>query len=224
MSFTVIVPNRFPDIMGPLLESMVVHEPTLQLLVVANGPDAHLREYPGCKVILYGDQKFIFSKAINMALQATPGNIILLNDDCKLLRAGTLQQLDWIGQSRKEIGILSPLIMGCVCNPVQRWYEKESYWQSHNHMIYVHGADPVCFPCVWINRAAIDKIGLLAERFDKYGGEDNEYCNRMRANDFRVAVTNAVTVQHGDGGPELGPGRGKTWSLSFARLYPNGIK
>jgi len=221
MAFSVIVASRFPDIAEPLLKTIRELEPFASVVVVANGPGRKKRSYPGCLVLDYGKEKFVYARAMNMGIRhSDPDNVILLNDDCLLLEFGSLRLLDAIGRSRPDIGILSPLIKGCVCNPVQRFHEKGVYWGEKKEILYIHGDEAVCFPCIWINRAAIEKVGLLNEKFVTYGGEDNEYCNRTRANDFRVSVTNAVTVQHGDGGPELTEGRGKTWSLSFARTQP----
>ena len=72
-------------------------------------------------------------------------------------------------------------------------------------------------PCVYVKRSVFEKVGLLNENLDGGRGEDVEFCTRCRKAGFLTAVTSRVTIQHGDGGTELGEGWGKTWGLSFAR-------
>jgi GT2 family glycosyltransferase len=52
------------------------------------------------------------------------------------------------------------------------------------------------FPCVYIKRSVIDRIGYLDEQFDGFGSDDLDYCLRSIAAGFMLAVTNAVYVKH----------------------------
>lgn len=213
MEFGIIIPNRYPDIIAPLVRSFAQFEPDVRVIVIANG---HANGY-GFEMLPL-DDPFIYSKAANLGMRALdPLDVILLNDDCVLLENRCLTRLAYLGKAHENAGILSPLIKGCAGNPLQRWHEREKYWTPHQVIQHQLGTMPICFPCVWIARKLIDRIGLMDETVTNYGRDDDEYCNRARAAGFFTSVTSWVTVQHGDGGVELGEGRGKTWSLSFAR-------
>jgi len=214
MSLEVIIPNRFPDIIAPLIESIARFEPQASVTIIADG---HTNGY-GHKVIPYNHPEFVYSKAVNLGIKSVETNIVLLNDDCVLLEPNTFQRLEEVGMSRPEIGLVSPLIKGGVNNEFQRWHLRTICWDRGETLKYIHGVKPICFPCVWIKRTLIDKIGLLDESITGYGGDDNEYCIRTRKSCYRTAITSLVTVQHGTG--EVQDVRGKTWNLSFLRRYP----
>lgn len=211
--FGIVIPNRYPDIIAPLIQSLKDFEPGVRVIIVADG---HTNDY-GFEMIPY-EEPFVFSKAVNMGIKALgTADAILLNDDCVLLECRSLSRLAYIGCIHGNIGILSPLIKGCAGNPIQRWHEKEKYWRPLQVIQNQLGTMPICFPCVWIARKLIDTIGPMDEKFVAYGFDDDDYCMRARAAGFLTSVTTWVTVQHGDGGTELGDGRGKTWNLSFER-------
>lgn len=211
MSYSVIIPNRYPDIIAPLVYSIRKFEPKADILIVA---DNHQDSY-GFSVVTHTLDRFQFSKAVNLGIENRPLNdIILLNDDCRLLEP-IFQELIDIADKYPTVGILSPLIKGCVGNPAQRYHEYRKHWQDYENLKFVCGALPVCFPCVLLRRNMISKIGLLDETISGYGYDDDEYCQRARRLGWDTAVTCRVVVQHGDGGRDLT--RGKTWSTSFVR-------
>jgi len=211
MSYTVVIPNRYPDIIQPLVESIRKFETNADVLIIGD----HHRNTYGFDNIPHTMERFQFSRAVNMGIEARPYNdIILLNDDCKLLEP-TFGELAAEADKYPTVGILSPLIRGCVGNPVQRYHEYRKHWAEYENLKFVCGAQPVCFPCVFLRRAMISKIGLLDETIQGYGYDDDEYCQRARRMNWDTAVTCRVVVQHGDGARDLT--RGKTWSLSFSR-------
>ncbi len=216
-SYAVIVPNRYEDVIKPLQVSIHHHipEPKPRILIIAN---FHDRDY-GFEAVKYPPIGFVYAKAVNMGIRAAGiDDVILLNDDCIVLVPDFFNELRKWAYQVEQVGILSPMIKGGVGNPYQYWYDKPKYWKHDEKIKAVLTPAPVCFPCVYLKRKMIDQIGPLNESFIKYGGEDNEYCDRARAAGWKAAVTSQLTIQHGDGGPELNTGRGKTWSTSFARL------
>lgn len=219
--FSVVVPNRYADIIQPLVRSVRQHYPNSypRILIVANG---HQNGYGFWRVDYpVSKDKFNFSKAVNLGINSFPDDdIILLNDDCVLLEDMFFHKLRDVAYEDEQIGILSPLIKGCVGNKLQRWHERERWWGPNQRFTDVHGKDPVCFPCVYLKRAMIKEIGPLNEMIQVitgYGGDDDEYCIRARRKNWKTTITSCLTIQHGNGGPELDEGYGKTWSTSFAR-------
>jgi GT2 family glycosyltransferase len=221
MTLHVIVPTRFPDLIDRFVDSLWENETgDYSLIVVVNGPETNNWSISRARTVYYPDESFVFSKAINMGLSVCAldsGNVILVNDDCVVIEPDTFQRLDSIGSSKPGIGILSPLIKGFVGNPSQRWWEKDLHWEHGQKINTVHGNMPVCFPCVWVSRSLINEIGGLNEEIRGYGHEDNEYCLRARKAGYVTAVTSEVVIQHGDG--SCVRERGKTWSLSFNRIF-----
>lgn len=215
--YTVVIPNRFPDIIQPFLQSVrdYIPQPYPRIIIVAN---EHENDY-GFEMIKYPYDKFQYAKAVNIGiLAAGTDDVFLMNDDIVLLNQHFFRRMSAIAHQYPQVGILSPLVKGGVGNQTQYWYKKNLYWRDHERIKHVAGDVPVCFPCVLIKRELINDIGLLNEKIKGYGGDDVEYCLRARANDWKTSVTSLLVVQHGDGGPELNTGRGKTWSTSFARI------
>jgi GT2 family glycosyltransferase len=219
MSYGIVIPNRFTDVIRPLVDSIKKFEPNTRVIIVA---DNHTCSH-GFEIITHGMEHFQFSKAVNLGIQKLEGSdVILLNDDCVLLEP-TFNQLAEMSNRYLTVGLISPLIKGCVGNPVQRFHEYKKWWNDFENIKLVWGKEPVCFPCVYLKRSMIDKIGMLDETITGYGFDDNEYCMRARREGWETAVTSKIVVQHGDGGISLGEGRGKSWSVSFARRYPHGV-
>lgn len=211
MSYSVIIPNRYDDIITPLIKSLREFAPEAHVLIIA---DHHDRNY-GYGIIRHEMERFQFAVAVNMGIEACPtDDIFLVNDDTILLEP-TFEPLLEVADKFPTVGILSPLIRGCVGNPAQRYHELKKHWVQYERIKFVNGAMPVCFPFVLLRRSMISKIGLLDETIAGYGYDDDEYCQRARRMGFDTAITPDVVVQHGNGGRDLT--RGSTWSCSFAR-------
>lgn len=215
---TIIIANRYPDIIQPLLESIGADasHPETEIVIVSDG---HQDSF-GYHGVVYDLPTWQYSVGVNMGIRYSverwPKNdIILINDDCKLYNKFDMLDLHIIGREMGPVGILSPLIRGCVGNPVQRYHEKGKHWRHGETLKLVWNPDPVCFPCVWLRSAMLNRVGLLNETIKGYGFEDDEYCYRARGDGWITAVTPLVVVQHGDGERDLT--RGKTWSTSYAR-------
>jgi len=213
--YMVVIPNRYPDVIAPLIESIKrwTAKP-YPVVVIANG---HHNGY-GFWRMDYPPINFVYAKAVNYGIRHYEDcDIILLNDDCVLLQMDFFDELSKLAYIDDECGILSPLIKGGVGNKFQYWYDRHKLWAPDQGFKLITGVEPVCFPCVYLKRKMIKEIGALKETIPGYGGDDNEYCIRAREYGWKTAITSLLTIQHGDGGPELHDGCGKTWSVSFAR-------
>ena len=214
----IVVPNRYPDVIEPLIESIRAFDNTSEVLIVAHEHDG---DY-GHEMIRYPDKEFKYSKAVNLGIQWAMNtgdfpDIVLMNDDCRLIHPSAMAHLKSEMDGVQRVGIMSPLIKGGVGNPVQRWHETAKWWRQFEAIKLVWGNDPVCFPCVMLKSEMVRQIGLLNENIPGYGFEDNDYCYRARSYGWWTAVTRRVIIQHGDGSSSLETGRGKSWSTSFAR-------
>lgn len=218
MSFGVVVPNRFPDIIAPLMVSIraLIPEPKPRIVIVADGHD---RDY-GFEKILYPKEQFVFAKSANIGIRHLgSGDVILINDDCTLIEHDFFRKLDFIAHFNPRIGILSPLIQGGVGNLFQSLHHKTERWK-HRESVKLDCGFPLCFPCVWIKRSMLEEIGLLDESFVTYGGEDIEICQRAKRAGWFSAITSLLVVKHGNGSPiNRASGRGKSFSMSYNRTY-----
>lgn len=219
--YVIVIPNKYPDVIQPLLESLKKYEPDTHVIIVADGHDNGY----GHELIQYPFNTFRYARAVNLGIVRAMNighqpNIVLLNDDCVLLGEHTFHTMQNQMELVQPVGLISPLIKGGVGNPGQRWHEKAKWWRQFETMKMAWGIDPVCFPCVMLKRDMVEHIGLLSENIPGYGRDDNDYCIRARLKGWWTAISGLSTVQHGDGTSSLETGRGKSWSTSFARQLP----
>jgi len=213
--YTVIIPNRFKDVIQPLLRSLNIYEQGLSDIVIV--ADNHSRNY-GYNIVKTND-KFIFSKSANLGINfGLSSDIVLLNDDVRLIQSKTFDTLRNFAYSDPKIGILSPLVYG-GCGNVYMRSNREDLWKDNISGLHycrgLRGPDRVTFTCVYIKRELINDIGLMDENFVGYGFDDADYCIRTIKAGWKLAITNKVIVQHGNGGNRFV--RGDNWNLSFMR-------
>ena len=113
-----------------------------------------------------------------------------------------LTVLQRICRDAPEIGLLSPQIDGGVANPAPRFRARPGdFYISQERLAFV---------CVYIPARTRQLIGDMNEAFTGYGGEDDDFCRRVKEAGLQLAVTPLVSVKHGFGR--------RSWSASFARL------
>jgi GT2 family glycosyltransferase len=216
MSISIVIPNRYDDVIQPLLNSMRRYHVNdgIRTIIVADGHD---RSY-GFEMVKYTDPEFIFAKSANTGIRVCdPDDVLLVNDDIRFMHRYTVETFAKILDSDPTIGVLSPLIVGLVGNPLQMYYLRDKIWPIHPYIMYNMGG-PLCFPCICLKREMLNQIGLFDESFlsfKKYGGEDVEMCVRAQKAGWKEAVTSMIMVKHGEGSRDMV--RGKDWSLSFSR-------
>ena len=214
-SYTVIIPNRFEDIIQPLIKSLRIYEQELSKVIII--ADGHDRNY-GYKMIKTKGN-FIYSKAINLGIKAAdPDDVILLNDDVRLTEFDTFKTLQRVTYSKPRIGILSPLVDG-GCGNIYMRIAKPELWENKplgiKYCTGLRGPDRVTFACVYIKRSLLNLIGLMDENFIYYGFDDADFCIRTVQANWKIAITNKTQVQHGEGGSKFI--RGKNWNSSYMR-------
>lgn len=210
--YTVVIPNRFEDIIKPLLASIKKFEDDPKVLIVA---DRHNNDYGYSKVDLEG--KFSFAHSANTGiLSAGEDDIILMNDDVRLLMP-TFKRLQKIAYADPKTGILSPMVDGGCGNLFMRARQMKKVWPSDTSIHYCNGlgGDRITFACVYIKRKLLDEIGLFDEGFANYGYDDADMCIRTIKAKWKLAITNRLTVQHGTGGDKFI--RGQNWNSSYVR-------
>jgi glycosyltransferase involved in cell wall biosynthesis len=190
MSFTVIIPSANAANLIPCVRALREREPELspeRILVIDDGARATAEvELPGVRW-LDGIKPFVFARNVNRGIGATDGDVILLNDDARLITPHGFNRLAAMIRQHPKAGIVSAAIRGVVGNANQVARDPER-WRAEPKSL--------AFVCVYMTRTLIQQIGNLDERFVGYGFEDNDYCRRALAGGFELAVWDGCLVNH----------------------------
>lgn len=180
--------------------------------IVVNDADnriemARALNYGGCYfqdyVMVQGARPFIFSRNANKGIKRAniPGatGVVLMNDDAALeSEDGLTNMVAAACMMGQEFGVVSASIRGMVNNPEQM-YVKGAEQQIINPRP-IRALEKECslaFVCVYIPFHVFDVVGLLDERFEGYGFEDNDFCCRVLKSGFKLGVYDQCVVEHG---------------------------
>lgn len=197
---TIVVLAKYLDVYLPFIESLRRYKVDAPVVCVVDGstPDP-MEKWQGSLnpqvFLLTGPDKFSMAGNGNMGLKAvTEGDILYCGDDIRFLEPRTIERLQEIAYKDDKIGILSPRLIGrgspTQVNPKDEITEVKPL--------------EMWFPCVYIKREVIDKIGYLDELFNDFGSDDLDYCIRTKMEGYKLAVTSKVAVKH-EASPEGGP-------------------
>ena len=190
---TILTLTRFPEIFLQFANSVEIWEPLRRRIVVTSG--GATVERPGWESIT-GIEPFNFARNVNLGLDRIPtGNVLLVNDDVELTQP-VIQVLQQILDDPRA-GIITPQIRGGVGNPQVAVRDANfnyawPYWET------TEAAIP--FICVLLRRELLADLGPLAETFEGYGGEDEEYNLRARSRGWKLAIARGAVARHGFGG------------------------
>ena len=135
-----------------------------------------------------GIKPFIFSRNVNIGINAGGrDDVVLLNDDALLRTDLGFTAMHRAAHDHPEFGIISSTT-NLAGNLAQ---------QPRGEAGIRFEPGSVAFVCVLITRLALDTVGLLDERFTAYGWEDNDYCRRIRNAGMKVGIFDGCYVDHG---------------------------
>jgi GT2 family glycosyltransferase len=166
----VVIPSCKPLNYGPCVESILKHELDIT-------PDKIIVVLDGCKKLdlpvtyIEGIKPFVFARNVNIGIKHAAGDVIILNDDTELV---TRNGFTLLSQSERT-GITSAKIDGA------------GHWRADVFAAFV---------AVFIPKEVQDKIGLLDERFLRYGYDDTDYCDRLRAAHMSISRLDDCVVKH----------------------------
>jgi GT2 family glycosyltransferase len=187
----VVIPSANAANLVPCVRALLDAEPTLSpadVIVVDDGARAGAAAaLPGITWVA-GVKPFVFARNANAGIQAAaPADVLLLNDDTRLLSYGGLQAMARALGERPDVGLCSAAIRGVVGNPRQLPADGEDVRLE---------PETLAFVAVFIPRRVFDRLGPLDERFIGYGWEDNDYCARARAAGWLLAVADCCIFDH----------------------------
>ncbi|QTA80416.1 Glycosyl transferase, family II [Desulfonema limicola] len=161
-----------------------------------------------------------FAKAVNQALKLTESNyVILLNPDTYITEGFFKNSIEFM-EKYPNIGLIGPKILDTdgklqnsarsFPNPLTAFFGRTSFFSRifPNNPITIKNlsslqsdgktpmeVDWVSGACMVVRRKAIEKVGLLDERFFMYW-EDADWCRRMWKNKWKVVYYPRISIYH----------------------------
>lgn len=185
----IVVLGKYPDIFEGFRENADMYAPDFHKIFVRDGDKIAAPAGPWHTI--QGPEEFSMAGNANLGWKAVvPGSDLLyIGDDVRFLSHSTVEILRQIAYSNKDIGMLSPKIVGGADNPLQTNPPECSWVRSDQYLALV---------CTYIKREVIEKVGYLDSfTFKGYGWEDVDYSRRVRQAGYITAVTSQVAVRHG---------------------------
>jgi GT2 family glycosyltransferase len=170
----------------------------------ADAGPVQILSQPGTELhIVAGEKPFVFARNVNVGIEASRKGsyIAILNDDALLeCNDGLWRMARAMYDSTAHLspfGVVSA-VTNLAGNPAQHRHTPGvgKYQIRPVGLIPGHTAPVVAFVCAMISPTCLRTVGLLDERFDKYGFDDNDYCRRAVLNGFRVGVFDDCYVDH----------------------------
>jgi hypothetical protein len=148
-----------------------------------------------------------FARANNIALrQLKPGHdAVLLNNDIEISQPDWLGKLQAAAYAAEDIGIAGCRLVGGdgLLRHAGAYLPVDTFWGQQiggeerdvNQYNDDRDVESVVFACAYLKRGVIDTVGLLDEDYFCYF-EDTDYCQRARAQGFRVVCSGGATLIH----------------------------
>ncbi len=191
------------------LRSTTVH-PSFRIVVVDNastdGTPDYLAGLDSIQVIRNASN-LGFARANNIGIRSAPPDhdIVLLNNDTEISQSDWLVRMQQTAYEDDDTGIV-----GCrlarpngMLQHAGAYMPLDTFWgqqigggeQDINQFNGDRDVESVVFACVYLKRAALDKIGLLDEDYFCYF-EDTDYCARAAALGLKTRCCGGVTLIH----------------------------
>lgn len=188
---SVIIPSKTASNLAPCVQAILMHEPNVRVIVVDDGvevtPELHSLLADSRVKMLAGAKPFNFSANINAGIEAAGSDdIVAANDDTILETPGGFRAMQRCSEAHPTFGVIS-----AATNNVGN---------VHQHLHPGGGLRRerrcVCFVCVLIPRATIDKVGLLDKSFIHYGLQDDAYCLETLRSGLELGIFDGCFVDH----------------------------
>lgn len=185
MSLSIIIPSRNSANLTACVSAIRRMGETCRIIVIDDG----LETRPdGCEYIP-GVSPFVFSRNVNLGIQAAgDDDVCLVNDDTLLATPHGFTELQRIAQERPEYGLIA-----ASTNHAGNLRQMNRPTTTG----FVDEPEYLCFVCVFIPRRTIDAVGLLDERFASgYGWEDRDMSRRVLNAGLKLGISLDVFVDH----------------------------
>ncbi|HQR15104.1 MAG TPA: glycosyltransferase family 2 protein [Nitrospira sp.] len=130
------------------------------------------------------------AKAWNQGIRASHGEVVgILNNDILVTPQWSDALLAFM--ERESHGIVCPSAREGLLD-----YDLTAYARAFTHTCAEAVREDLYAPCMFIDRAVFDRIGLFDEAFTYGGCEDTDFFWRTKAARFSVAMTGSVLIHH----------------------------
>lgn len=189
MNLSVVIPSKTTTNFLACASAVRKLEPDAQIILVDDGVDLG-QAFSAISLPFHyvtGMKPFIFARNVNMGiLAAGDEDVVVLNDDALLETPGGFSALQQLAERYTEFGIIA-----AACNNVgnvNQWRKTANTLREEPRM--------VCFTSVLIPRRTIETVGLLDERYEFYGLDDDDYCLRVRNAGLKIGIYDGCVVEH----------------------------
>jgi GT2 family glycosyltransferase len=190
MNYKVVILSARAENLIPCVHAVIANEPDLptqNILVVDDGAQQGANAaLPGI-TWLAGSKPFVFARNANIGLSAAASDIILLNDDARLITPRGFTLLAEQTNQHPNLGICSASVRGAVGNPHQLPSSLGSVRIEETTLAFI---------CIYIPWSTFQEIGPLDERFTGYGYDDDDYCLRVRRAGLQLGIWDGCIVDH----------------------------
>ena len=191
---------------------------SLDVLVVDNGSTdrtpTELAKYAWVRVLRH-ERNLGFVRGNNSGIRivSEDRDVLLLNNDVKVLHAGWLEKLQDAAYSDPKVGIVGcRLVLGdgrllhagtYILPDALHGQQIGSLELDLGQYADTRAVDGIVFACAYIRREALRDVGLLSESYESYF-EDTDYCLRAAERGYTTLCCGAVTMRHDEHGSTSG--------------------
>jgi len=187
--FRVVILSANAKNLVPCVQAILENEPSLSaedIIVIDDGARAEAADALDGVQWLKGIRPFVFARNANLGIRAASSDVVLINDDARLVVRGGFSEMSKACAQNPRVGLCSAAIRGLVGNPNQLAGGRDMRLERRT----------LAFVCVYVPRQTINRIGLLDERFVGYGFDDNDYSRRTLAAGLNLAISEKCVVDH----------------------------
>lgn len=181
-----------------------------QVIVVDNGSTDGTREYLRDLEwvhLIENETNVGYVRGNNQGIAAAPADwdLVLLNNDMRILQANWLARLQEVAHSEAANGVVGCRLLmsnGRLLH-AGTYMPTDSFWgwqigggeEDIGQYTRVREVDGIVGACMYIRRDVITQIGGLDERFFSYY-EDTDYCLRAQQAGYKIMCAGDVTMIH----------------------------
>jgi len=199
---SVIIPSRNPLNLTRCIDRIQrcdLESKPARIIVIDDGLDwsvlPGVRRFAGVEFI-DGVKPFVYARNCNRGILYAGGDdVVLLNDDALLGTPCGLTAMQRVIDLDRRFG-LAAAVTNNAGNPAQQPWALPGLNAEQRKLIVREEPRTVNFICVLIPRRTLLEVGLLDERFVGYGGDDDDYCLRVRNAGLKIGIFDGCFVDH----------------------------
>ena len=221
VSIVVCVHNALDDVKRCLRSVMAHSSEPCEIILVDDGSDAMTQSWLQSAAKAYGavllrnDEALGYTRAANLGMKHARGDFLVLLNSDTVVFPGWLDGMLSCARASARVGIVGPLSNTASWQSVPDVFGADGDWSDNAEALSISGPEefaallvtesPRVYPrlpflngfCLMIRRDVVDSVGVFDEELFGQGyGEENDYCIRVRAAGWQLAVADDTFVFH----------------------------